>query len=160
MKYILFFVTVPSFYPGCYSRWVCVNLTTVLELSLEVVGPSKIMRTSLLSEDLRFMKRLGEPRYTGVIAAVGRNSVILRATVSGEVLSDKHRSLQHLQREYHGSGQAMKPVLTSSDRSYHLNQQTYFRRWRETCLFPEGHVFPCIALVRTSLFAGCNSWVS
>lgn len=41
--------------------------------------------TSLLSEDLHFKKRLGDPRHIGAIVAVGRNSMTLRATVVGEV---------------------------------------------------------------------------
>lgn len=54
------------------------NLTTVPELSLEVVAPGEMMSASLLSEDLRFKERLGASRHAGAIAAVGRNSVTLR----------------------------------------------------------------------------------
>jgi len=65
MNYVLFFITVPSFYPVCCSRWVSVSLMTVSELTLEVVGPRKTMCTSLLSEDLHFKTRLGDPRHMG-----------------------------------------------------------------------------------------------
>lgn len=129
MNYVLFFITVPSLYPVCYSGWVCVNLTTGPEFSLELVGTSKTMCPSLLLEDFHFKKRPGDTRHRGAIAAVGRKSMTLRATVLGQVLSDKHRSLQHPQREYHDSGQALKPALTSSDTSHRLYQQAVcFRR--------------------------------
>ena len=122
------------------------NLTTVHELSLEVAGPSEMMCISILSADLYFTKKLGDPRHTGAIAAVGRNSVpvgrksvTLRATVLGEVLSDKHRSLQHLQREYNDSGQALEPVLTSSDRSHQLYQPNcLFGKVERNMHFPRG----------------------
>lgn len=57
----------------------------------------------------------------------------------GEVPSDKRRSLQLRQREYHDSGQALKPVLTSSERPHQLCQpKGLFQKVERATHFPRG----------------------
>lgn len=68
---------------------------------------------------------LGDPGHSGVVGALGRNTVIFGATDS-EVLPEEHQS-QHPQGEQHDAEQGLKPLLISSDRSSQLYQSEYFR---------------------------------